>query len=95
MPAAMLAASAGQGRSLDNALTAPLIIPVAVAAFLGGVGPGLVATMTAALACGVLLRYSLHPDDVSLAIMRWAAFLIVGCLVSVLTESLRRSRRHA
>ena len=63
------------------------VIPILLSAYVGGLGPGLLSTLTA----GVLAAYYLLPGEHTL-IHSVVSLLLVGTLVSVLTESLHRSR---
>ena len=68
------------------------IIPVMLCAYLGGLGPGLLATAAGAVVADFYLMPPLH----SLAIegangVQWVAFIVVGALVSLLLEKTRRS----
>ena len=68
------------------------VLPVMLSAYAGGLGPGLVATVTGALVADYFLMPPLH----SLAIkgangVQWVAFIAVGVAVSVLLEKTRSS----
>ena len=70
-------------------------IPIIISADLGGLGPGLLATLTAA-AC---LKYSLIPplqqlSSESVDFLQWSILIFDGLLISVLSEALQRSRRQ-
>lgn len=73
------------------------IIPIIVSAYFGGLGAGITCTVMA----GVVSNYFLLPPLDSLAIsnpkniIQWTVLLLAGILISLLTESLHRSRRHA
>ncbi len=73
------------------------LIPIILSAYLGGVGPGLVATGLTAL----LTRYFLLPPLHNFAIqstlhnVQWWAILTEGVLISVLNEALHRAQRRA
>ena len=70
------------------------IIPVVVSAYVGGLGPGLVATATAALGANYYLLPPLHSfktDDVNLA--TWVALIVVAILVVALVSELRVNQR--
>jgi PAS domain S-box-containing protein len=71
--------------------------PILLAAFVGGLWPGLTATaFTAAITLVFLL-----PPTPSLAIastydaVQWLIFIVTGLAISILSESLRRTRRQA
>jgi PAS domain S-box-containing protein len=71
------------------------LIPVIICAYLGGVWPGVLATLLAGLAVGYFLLPPLHSLAISDWIHKtqWLAMLTEGILVSLLTESLLRVRR--
>ncbi len=73
------------------------LIPIVVCAYLGGAGPGLLATALSALATAYYLLPPLHNLAISnrLLATQWLTFLGIGVLVSVLMESAHRSRRRA
>ena len=77
----------------DNDLLFELfLIPILLSAYLGGLWPGLLATLLAL----VLATYQLRLSPVSLPdSIEWLSLLIVGVLVSVLNEALHRARRRA
>ena len=70
------------------------VLPIILSAYVGGLGPGLVATATAAVGTDFLLI----PPTMSLLIARehdfiqWLMLILDGALISVLTEALHRSR---
>lgn len=72
------------------------LIPITVSAFLGGLGPGLLATAVATVGVPWFLsesatEFSLHrPMD----FIQWMILITSGALVSVLVEALHRSRRQ-
>ncbi|WP_299643236.1 PAS domain S-box protein, partial [Devosia sp.] len=97
MPLLTLAARLAMGfRPGDAPMVILFIIPTIVAAYLGGLGPGLTATLMS----GALTDYFLlmqpggTPIVSSLRSTQWLAFLVVGSLVSVLTEALHVSRQR-
>jgi len=71
------------------------VLPVIICAYIGGLWPGLLATLLAAFAVG----YFLFPPLQSLSInhwmhkAQWLALLSEGVLISLLIESLHRARR--
>ena len=72
------------------------LIPISLSAYLGGLGPGLVATAIGCLGAS----YYLPPSDSfriasPLHNVQWATLLAVGAFVSITTELLHRSRRRA
>ena len=81
----------------DRPVMVIFFIPVIFSAYLGGLGPGLVAT---AIVCGGM-EYFLIPPTHSLVIARsedfvqWL-FMVAGCVLTcVLNEALHRARRRA
>jgi PAS domain S-box-containing protein len=81
---------------LERPLMILFVLPILLSAYLGGLGPGLVATVAAILA----ISYRLIPPTYSLAIDKSADFIqltmlvLVGVLISVLSEFLHRFRRR-
>ncbi len=81
----------------DRPLLILFLLPIILSAYIGGLGPGLLAT----LATGLSVDYLLVPPTFSLAIARgadlvqWCVLLVNGFLVSVLSEALHRSSRRA
>ena len=79
----------------------PLLIlfqlPIILSAYMGGLGPGLLATAAAA----VLVDYFLIPPLYSFHLaynhdfVQWVILIVNGALISLLSESLHRSRRRA
>ena len=68
------------------------VIPVMLSAYLGGLGPGLVATVAGALVADYYLIPALHSLSIEGANgVQWAAFIVVGALVSLLLEKTRRT----
>ena len=72
------------------------LIPISLSAYVGGLGPGLVATVIAGLGAS----YYLPPNDSFriaslLHSVQWLTLLAAGMLVSIMTELLQRSRRNA
>ncbi|MGA2225072.1 MAG: DUF4118 domain-containing protein [Syntrophobacteraceae bacterium] len=73
------------------------LLPITLSAYMGGLGPGLTATATAA----VVVDYFLIPPIFSFHLaythdcVQWGFLIVNGVLVSVLSESLHRSRRQA
>jgi PAS domain S-box-containing protein len=80
----------------DRPLLILFVLPILLSAYLGGLGPGLLATLAAALG----VSYRLIPPTYSLAIdksadvIQLAILVLNGVLISVLNEALHRSRRH-
>jgi PAS domain S-box-containing protein len=70
--------------------------PIVISAYLGGLGPGLLATLISAAVSDYYLLPTYHsliieyPADVA----RWSIMLCFGVLVSALNEALHRSRRR-
>ncbi|HEY1553241.1 MAG TPA: ATP-binding protein [Kofleriaceae bacterium] len=71
------------------------VLPIAFAAYLGGLVPGLVATLTMMFGAALLLsapRLSLAIDD-PMQLLEVISLGVTGVIVSLLCEVLRRSRR--
>ncbi len=70
------------------------LIPVMLSAYIGGLGPGLVSTAIAALGADYYLLPPAHSLFIASASdsAQWAALILVGTLISILMESLHRSR---
>lgn len=74
-----------------------LTVPVAIAGYVGGLAPGLVATIASA----VMGTYFLLERDQGLWVTqpsdraRLVLFVVTGSIISVLCEAMRRARRHA
>ena len=80
----------------DRPLLVLYMLPIIIAALLGGFGPGLVATLTAA----VLAAFFFIPPVMSLAIVaghdlfQLALLVVNGLVVSLISATLHRSRRR-
>ena len=74
-----------------------LLVPVVLSAWLGGFGPGLVATVLATLEADYFLLAPVHTFAISDYANRRAliSFGITGMLVSIVSEILHRARRRA
>jgi len=88
---------------LDTAILWPLLQPagaplffaaVAVSSWYGGLGPGLVATVLAAVGSEWFFISPIHGVTLGLAV-RSASFVVVALLVASLYERARRAQRHA
>ncbi|HET9708313.1 MAG TPA: PAS domain S-box protein, partial [Gemmatimonadales bacterium] len=70
-----------------------LVLPIIISAYAGGLGPGLLATLLAALCADYFLidgrGFSL---DVSVRSLEWISLIVSGVVISVLCEKLHRSR---
>jgi signal transduction histidine kinase len=64
------------------------VIPIIFSAYIGGAGSGLASTLVTAVSTYSLSTYLIPFDSV-----QWGTLIIVGVLISVLTEALHRSRR--
>jgi PAS domain S-box-containing protein len=73
------------------------VLPIIVGAYLGGRGPGLLATAIAALGVLTVVHIGAHDWSVSAALANpdWILLAIVGSLVSFLSEAFHRARRRA
>jgi PAS domain S-box-containing protein len=72
------------------------VLPILLSAYLGGLGPGLVATLVAFIGANLLLIPPLYSFaiDKSADLYQVIALILTGALISVLNEALHRSRRH-
>jgi signal transduction histidine kinase/ActR/RegA family two-component response regulator len=68
------------------------IFPVLISAYLGGLGPGLVATVLSGLLTAYFLLPPLHSFSISSGThsVNWIALMVAGTILSVLMESLHR-----
>ena len=68
------------------------VLPILMSAYLGGLGPGLVATFAAALGVIFLLIPPTHSFaiDKSADLIQWLMLIVCGVFISVLTEALHR-----
>jgi PAS domain S-box-containing protein len=71
------------------------VIPIMLSSYVGGLGPGLLATALSAFCVDFFLvephSLSIHADLQSL---EWASMVLSGALLSVLNEGLRRARQR-
>ena len=72
-------------------------IPILISAYLGGLGPGLVATAIAAAGVDYYLVQPVHDFRIAHAVdfVQWLLLIVGGGLASLLTEALHRARRRA
>jgi two-component system cell cycle sensor histidine kinase/response regulator CckA len=72
------------------------VVPVALAAYIGGLGPGLLATGLIALGTLILIRVEspLLPFDQPFDGIQSGAFLVSGVVISLVCERLHRARRR-
>ncbi|MGA3114998.1 MAG: PAS domain S-box protein [Syntrophobacteraceae bacterium] len=79
----------------------PLLIlfqlPIIFSAYLGGLGPGLVSTVVAAISVDYFLMPPVHSFYIASAadFSQWITLIVSGVLISVMSEALHRSRRRA
>lgn len=85
------------GSQGDRAMLVLFTLPISLAALLGGLGPGLLATALASVVTAVWVlqpigQITIHdPRD----LFQWVLLAGSGVLVSVISESLHRSREHS
>lgn len=81
----------------DRPLFVMMMFPVILAAILGGMGPGLVATAVVAVGIALLALPSVGIVAIAASrdLFQWSFLVIDGCLVSVLAELPRRSWQRA
>ena len=72
-------------------------VPIMLSAYLGGIGPGLFATILSYLAASYYLLPPIHSFAVASPAERWqqAFVALAGVVISVLNEALHRARRRA
>lgn len=73
------------------------MLPITISAFFGGLWPGLLATLTAAL-CVVFFFMPLalgSPIDAANDLFQWGIMILSGALISVMIESLHRAQNKA
>jgi PAS domain S-box-containing protein len=85
------------GFEADDPLLGLFLIPIMLSAYVGGLGPGLVATAFSA----VCATYFVAPPDNPFSLgerllsAEWGLLLVTGLLICVLNEALHRARRRA
>ncbi len=74
-----------------------LLVPIVLCAWLGGLGPGLAATVLATLGAAYFLLAPIHTFGITDYANRlaWISFSLTGVLVSVVSEVMHRARRRA
>jgi len=95
---AAIAVPVALGASINGqAAMVVLVLPIILAAYVGGLGPGLTATAIAAAAGDWLLLQPRHSFGMvhAVDVAGLVGLLVAGALVSALTEALHRSRRRA
>ncbi len=91
MALAALAQRAVSADANEHAQLLLLIFPILAFAYKGGLRPGLTAT-----ALGTAFALAADPDLDSVPdVVRWAALVVVGVMVSVLSEKMHVARRNA
>ncbi len=79
----------------DEPMLVLFIIPVVLSTYWGGLGPGLLATVTAALGSAYYLLPPLHSFKTdTLNLPNWLALIAVGMLIVVLVNALRVQQRN-
>jgi len=97
-PAVMVLARMGMGVDFEER---PLLIlfqlPIILSAYMGGLGPGLVATGAAAVLADYFLipKISTFHFAYTLDFVQWCILIVNGVFISVLSETLHSSRRQA
>lgn len=73
------------------------LIAIVISAYFGGLGPGLLATALSALASNYYILPPVHSFHIMQATdtLRWGLLVMMGGLVSAMSEMLHRSRRGA
>ncbi len=94
--AALAARLAANFQIGDQPIVVLFVVPIVLSAIIGGIGPGLVATATAAITVPYFLmapHYSFAMAKLTNAV-GWIVMISIGALISVLIEALHRSRRR-
>ena len=80
----------------DRPLLIFFLIPIILSAYVGGLGPGLVATALSAAGTAYFLAPHTHAllFDNERDLVQWLIFVVTGALICVLNEALRRSQRR-
>ena len=81
----------------DRSLLLLLVFPISLCALLGGLLPGLIATVVAALGANYYLLVPYHSLDIMFIgdLFQWLLLIANGALISILSEGLRRARQTA
>jgi PAS domain S-box-containing protein len=82
----------------DRPVLILFVLPIFLSAYVGGLGPGLLATLLAALSTAYFLLPPLHSFDMarSLDTCQWLLLIVVGVLISALTGArLKQLQREA
>lgn len=84
-------------KSGDAPMLILFLIPITLSAYVGGLGPGLVATAVAALETNYFLLPPLNGFSLLAGFqsVQWVILLVTGVLISVLNEALHQARRRA
>ncbi len=74
-----------------------LLLPIMISSYVGGLGPGIVATLVAACGADYFMLRPHYSFDATRSndFVGWMIFILNGALMSVLMEVLHRSRRAA
>lgn len=80
----------------DRPVLILFMLPVIISAFLGGFGPGLVATLMAAAGTDYFLVPPIHSFAIAAShdFFQWGTLIANGLLVSLMSELLHRARRQ-
>ena len=72
------------------------LLPVILSAYVGGLGPGLVSTVLAALGTNYFLLSPYHSFAIEgrFRTLQWLGLIVVGCAVSILCEAFQREIRN-
>lgn len=94
--ATLLVRFAIPGSFAERPMMVLFMFPIIISAMAGGVGPGLVATLTAALAVDYFTSAPLYSLRISkpIDLFHWSFLVADGVLVSILSEVLHRLRRQ-
>lgn len=75
----------------DRPLLILYILPIIISALFGGIGPGLVSTLVAALGVAFMAASQMHPVASSHDLLQWGFLIVNGIAVSWISEVSRRS----
>jgi two-component system, cell cycle sensor histidine kinase and response regulator CckA len=100
LPVGTLLARMGIGVAFaDRPMLILFQLPIIISAYMGGLGPGLVATAAAAVLVDFFLIPPIHTFHFAFTYIhdleQWGIFIVNGVLISVLSETLHRSWRQA
>jgi two-component system, cell cycle sensor histidine kinase and response regulator CckA len=80
----------------DRLVMIVFLVPIALSAYLGGLGPGLAATLLAAIGTGYFVVPPVHSFQFEhgIDLVQWIILVLTGVLISALSEALHRANRR-